>query len=74
MEPNISWRPTGWAAARPSAQAICCSFKPEQFSGRGGGAEDAGRAGDVPADLVMRRRHRLADPALGLDADHQRTR
>jgi hypothetical protein len=28
MEPNISWRPIGWAAARPSAQAICRSSRP----------------------------------------------
>src|SRR5260370_22801664 len=30
-EPNISISPTCWAAARPSAQHICCSFRPSNF-------------------------------------------
>ena len=64
--------PTGCEPARPSAQAICCSFEPEQLADGRGRAEHAGGAGDVPADIVVVRIDRVADPALGLDAEHQR--
>lgn len=36
------------------------------------GPEYAGGARDVPADIVMRREHGIADPALHLHAEHQR--
>ena len=46
--------------------------EPEQLAGGGGRAEDAGGAGDVPADLVVFRKHRQPDAALGLDTEHER--
>ena len=46
--------------------------QPHQLADGRGRAEHAGGAGDVPADIVMVRIDRVADPALGLDAEHQR--
>jgi hypothetical protein len=42
----------------------------ERLAG-GGGAEDAGRSGDVPAAIVMLRIDRVADAALDLDAEDE---
>ena len=46
--------------------------QPEQPAARGGRAEDAGRAGDVPAPVVVRRVDRVADAALHFGAEHER--
>src|SRR5581483_10387687 len=46
--------------------------KVQQLSGGRRRAEHAGGAGDVPADVVMRRIHRVADAALDLDAEDKR--
>ena len=53
MLPNISRRPTGWLAAMPSAQAMRCASSPSSLADGRRRAEDAGAAGDVPADIVM---------------------
>ena len=56
----------------PSAHTICCIVEPEQLADRRRGAEDAGRAGDVPAAVVMLGIDGVADAALDLDAEDQR--
>ncbi len=42
----------------------------QHLAGGDSGAEHAGGAGGVPADLLMCRRHRSGDAALRLDAQH----
>ena len=44
----------------------------EQLAAGGGGSHHAGGAGDVPAGVVVVRVYRVADPALDLDAQHER--
>jgi hypothetical protein len=44
----------------------------EQLPGRRRRAENPAGRGDVPAPAVMRRHHRVADPAFGFDAEDQR--
>ncbi len=44
----------------------------EQLAGRRRRAEHPGGAGDVPADVVVIGIDRVADPAFGFDAEHQR--
>ena len=72
IEPKDSRKPTGCDAARPSAQTICCSLRSISLPIAAADAEHAGRAGDVPADVVMVGIDGVADPAFGLDAEHQR--
>ena len=49
-----------------------CTGKPEQPADGGRGAEHAGRAGDVPADVVVRRIDRVAHARFGLEAEDER--
>ena len=57
---------------QPQRPAHLLFGQSEQPAARGRRAEDAGRAGDVPAAIVVRRVDRVADPALHLRAEHQR--
>ena len=55
-------------APSPSARSSSASRRAQ----RGGRAEHAGRAGDVPAAVVVVRVHHVADAARDVDAEHQR--
>jgi hypothetical protein len=72
MEPNISRNPLDWVAAMPSAKVALSPVEAEHAGGGRRGAENAGRAGDVPADVVMGRVDGVAEPAFHLDPDDQR--
>jgi hypothetical protein len=71
IEPKDSRRPTGCDAARPSAHHLLL-VQLQQFADRRRRPEHPGGTGDVPADIVVIGIDRVADPALGLDAEHQR--
>jgi hypothetical protein len=72
MEPNISRSPLAVVAAMPSAKRISFSPRPSRRPAAAARAEHAGGARDVPADVVVARVYRVADPALDFDADDER--
>ena len=72
MVPNCSRMPTGCEAAMPSAIAVLCLVEAQQARAARGRAQHAGRAGDVPAAVVVIRVHHVAEPAGDVDAEHQR--
>jgi len=56
-------------AERPRGAQL---VEPEEARARGGRADDAGGAGDVPADRVMGRQNRTRHAAFGFDARDER--
>src|SRR5262245_2191313 len=60
------------ARRKPEGPGHAFGVEFEELADCGSRAEHAARARDVPADIVMRRKHRIADPAFDFDAENQR--
>ena len=70
--PKLALSPAACVAARAKRMGGGFDIEPEEVSDRGGRPDRAERAGRVPSDPVVGRRHQRAEATLDLDPDDER--